>query len=152
MPEGCWAKSWGTITWSSSSIQLRLPFKFYSHRVVMALRVVRLPHALDVLGLDPAPTMGQISRGGPSWLFLKVGSCWDLPSRKLGWKSPKKSGKVGIYPDSPRLWAQKMGYITTYLEILKSWDGHPDPALPKSPDPRPVPTQFCRDFIPLEIS
>ena len=31
-------------------------------------------------------------------------------------------------------------------DLSKSQGGHPDP------DPRPVPTRFCRDFIPLEIS
>ena len=87
---------------------------------------------------------------------------------RLSW--PKKLVKVRIYLDSPRLCAQKPGrikiypdssrLIPNYLKILKSRDGHPDsdPELSKSwgglPDPDPDLSRpnFCRDFIPLEIS
>ena len=51
-------------------------------------------------------SMGEISRGGPSRLFLKVGSGRDLPSRlfsKVGsgrdWPSRSRDEKVGISRD-----------------------------------------------------
>ena len=42
------------------------------------------------------PTMGEISRGGPSRLFLKVGSGRDWPSRS---RDKKVGIKILTYPD-----------------------------------------------------
>ena len=92
--------------------------------------------------------MGEICQGGPSQLFLKVESGWDLPSRSRDEKdginrgqshlSPTFEPKIGKsrgYPDSPRLKAKNWGgsgLASIYPELPRNFKKSGCPARSQS--------------------
>ena len=107
------------------------------------------------------PICQKVGEAIPKLGMKKLGRIGIYPNlSRLIW--PKKSGKVRIYLDSPRLCAQKPGrikiypdssrLIPNYLKILKSWMAIPIP-IPncqkvREAIPIPIPDLILSGFYP----
>ena len=103
--------------------------RYPSNQLFCPVSSIYFPEMLNCLQCYLVAGMGREDRGGPYQLFLKVRSGRDWP--RLSSNCLGNFESRGGLPDPD-------------LDFSKSWGGLPDPD-PSRPD-------FCRDFIPLEIS